>query len=101
MIGVALVARHVRTKRVFCLKCMQRSKIVEKNLGTNIKQEVQFMIELSDEDYIMPLEALITRPKELVMVLPYFPGRDLYRFMRAHKNPKGHLSEYEAWIITN
>lgn len=32
-------------------------------------------------------------------MLPYFPGRDLYRFMRAHKNPKGHLSEYEAWII--
>jgi hypothetical protein len=40
MIGVALVARHARTKRVFCLKCMQRSKIVEKNLGQNIKQEV-------------------------------------------------------------
>lgn len=49
----------------------------------------------------MPLEQLITREKELVMVLPYFPGRDLYRFMRAHKNPKGHLSEYEAWIVTN
>lgn len=58
------------------------------------------MIELSDEDYIMPLEALISRQKELVMVLPYFPGRDLYRFMRSHKNPKGHLSEYESWVIT-
>ena len=34
------------------------------------------------------------------MVLPYFPGRDLYRFMRQHKNPKGHLSEWESWIIT-
>jgi len=34
------------------------------------------------------------------MVFPYFPGRDLYRYMRAHKTPKGHLSEYEAWIIT-
>lgn len=34
------------------------------------------------------------------MVFPYFPGRDLYRYMRAHKNPKGHLSEYEAWAIT-
>jgi hypothetical protein len=40
MIGVALVARDMRTKRVFCLKCMQRSKIIEKNLGQNIKQEV-------------------------------------------------------------
>lgn len=58
------------------------------------------MMELNDKEYIMPLESLITRPKELVMVLPYFPGRDLYRFMRAHKSPKGHLSEYEAWIIT-
>lgn len=56
MIGVALVARHVRTKRVYCLKCMQRSKIVEKNLGINIRQEVQFMIELNDCEYIMPLE---------------------------------------------
>jgi len=100
MIGVALVARHVRTKKVYCLKCMQRTKIIEKNLGQNIKQEVQFMLELNDCDYIMPLEQLITREKELVMVLPYFPGRDLYRFMRAHKNPKGHLSEYEAWVIT-
>jgi len=43
------------------------------------------MMELNDKDYIMPLEQLITREKELVMVLPYFPGRDLYRFMRAHK----------------
>ena len=59
------------------------------------------MIELSDCDYIMPLEQLITREKELIMVLPFFPGRDLYRFMRAHKNPKGHLSEYEAWVITS
>ena len=100
MIGVALVARHVGTKKVYCLKCMQRTKIIEKNLGQNIKQEVQFMLELNDCDYIMPLEQLITREKELVMVLPYFPGRDLYRFMRAHKNPKGHLSEYEAWVIT-
>lgn len=100
MIGVALAARHVRTKRVYCLKCMQRSKIVEKNLGQNIRQEVQFMLELNDCDYIMPLEQLITREKELVMVLPYFPGRDLYRFMRAHKTPRGHLSEYESWVIT-
>ena len=33
-------------------------------------------------------------------MLPYFPGRDLYRFMRAHKSLKGHLSEYELWLIT-
>lgn len=100
MIGVALVARHVRTKRVYCLKCMQRSKIIEKNLGLNIRQEVQFMLELRDKEFIMPLEQLITREKELVMVFPYFPGRDLYRYMRAHKNPKGHLTEYEAWVVT-
>ena len=56
MIGVALVARHTRTKRVYCLKCMQRSKIIEKNLGANIKQEIQFMIELRDKEFIMPLE---------------------------------------------
>jgi len=35
---------------------MQRSKIVEKNLGQNIKQEVQFMSELNDKEFIMPLE---------------------------------------------
>jgi carbon catabolite-derepressing protein kinase len=79
---------------------MQRSKIIEKNLGLNIKQEVQFMLELRDKEFIMPLEQLITREKELVMVFPYFPGRDLYRYMRAHKNPKGHLTEYEAWVVT-
>ena len=56
MIGVALVARHSRTKRVYCLKCMQRSKIIEKNLGQNIKQEVMFMLELKDREFIMPLE---------------------------------------------
>jgi len=60
MIGVALVARHIRSKRVFCLKCMHRAKIIEKNLGLNIKQEVEFMMELNDCDYIMPLEQLIT-----------------------------------------
>jgi serine/threonine protein kinase len=80
---------------------MQRSKIVDKNLGLNIKQEVSFMLELNDKDYIMPIEQLIQREKELVIVLPYFPGRDLYRFMRAHKNPKGHLNEYKAWVITH
>lgn len=95
-----MLARHVRTKRVYCLKCMQRTKIVEKNLGQNIRQEVDFMNELNDQDYIMPLEQLITREKELVMVLPYFPGRDLYRFMKAKKSPKGHLSEYESWLVT-
>jgi carbon catabolite-derepressing protein kinase len=58
------------------------------------------MLELNDTPYIMPLEQLITRKQELVMVFPYFPGRDLYRYMRTHKNPKGHLSEHEAWIIT-
>ena len=100
MIGVALVARHIRSKRVFCLKCMHRAKIIEKNLGLNIKQEVEFMIELNDQDYIMPLEQLITRERELIMVFPYFPGRDLYRFMKIHKSPKGFLTEHEAWVIT-
>lgn len=100
MIGVALVARHIRTKRVFCLKCMHREKIIEKNLGVNIRQEVEFMMELNDQDYIMPLEQLITRERELIMVFPYFPGRDLYRFMKTHKSPKGYLTEYESWVIT-
>ncbi len=59
------------------------------------------MLELNDKDYIMPIEQLITREKELIIVLPYFPGRDLYRYMKAHKNPKGHLTEYEAWVITH
>ena len=99
MIGVAVVARHILTKKVYCLKCMQKSKIVDKNLANNIKQEVKFMLELNDSDYIMPLEQLISRDNELVMVLPYFPGRDLWRYMRSHKSPKGHLSEYEAWVI--
>ena len=34
------------------------------------------------------------------MVLPYFPCRDLYRFMRAKRVPRGHLNEYESWVIT-
>lgn len=42
------------------------------------------MLELNDSDYIMPIEQLITREKEIIMVLPYFPGRDLYRYMKAH-----------------
>ena len=56
MIGVALLARHVGTKRVYCLKCMQKRKIVEKNLAKNIWREVKFMVELKDQDFIMPVE---------------------------------------------
>lgn len=57
------------------------------------------MLDLAGKPHIMPLLKIINRPSDTVLVFPYVPGRDLFRFMRAHKNPKGHLSEYETHII--
>lgn len=57
------------------------------------------MLDLAGKPHIMPLLKIINRASDTVLVFPYVPGRDLFRFMRAHKNPKGHLSEYETHII--
>lgn len=78
---------------------MNCDKIVEKNLVENIRQEIKIMNMLNGEPHIMPLSKLILTKTDIVMVFPYIPGRDLFRFMRAHKNPKGYLTEYEAQVI--
>ena len=50
--------------------------------------------------HIMPLLKLIVAPLELVMVFPFIPGRDLFRFMRSKEGPsKGHLTEYESQYV--
>ena len=33
-------------------------------------------------------------------MMPYIPGGDLRRFIKARMAPKGHLTEYESWVIT-
>lgn len=91
MIGVVAVARHYRTHEIVCLKCMETDKIIEKGLMRNIQMECEFHYELIGQPHIMPLKELIVRKKEIVMVLPYISGRDLYGFMR--ETPKGRLSE--------
>mmetsp|Transcript_4591 Transcript_4591/g.3093 ORF Transcript_4591/g.3093 Transcript_4591/m.3093 type:complete len:118 (-) Transcript_4591:330-683(-) len=45
----------------------------------------------------MPLLEIICREKEIIMVFPYLPGRDLFRFLKAKKYKR--LSEYEAQYI--
>ena len=99
MIGVVAVARHVTDKTLVVLKCMNCEKIVEKNLIANVELECLMHYELADTPYIMPLLKLIAREKELVMVFPYINGRDLYRFMRARKQPKQHLTEYHTQFV--
>ena len=93
MIGVVCVARHAISKEIVCLKCMNCDKIVEKNLINNIKLECELHYKLKNEQNIMPLKKLIVREKEIVMVFPFIAGRDLYRYMRDQKKPKGHLTE--------
>jgi serine/threonine protein kinase len=78
---------------------MSHEKIVEKNLADNIRTEIQIMLDLAGKPHIMPLLKIINRQTDTVLVFPYVPGRDLFRFMRQHKNPKGYLSEYEAHVI--
>ena len=92
MIGVVAVARHYLTHEVVCLKCMEVDKIIEKGLMRNVQMECDFHWELLGEPNIMPLKQLIVRPKEIIMVLPYISGRDLYGKMR--DTPNGYLSEY-------
>jgi len=91
MIGVVAVARHYLTHEVVCLKCMEVDKIIEKGLMRNVQMECDFHWELLGEDNIMPLKQLIVRPQEIIMVLPYISGRDLYGQMR--DIPDGHLDE--------
>ena len=94
MIGVVAVARHYRTHEVVCLKCMEVEKIIEKGLMRNVQMECEFHYELIGEPHIMPLKELIIRDKEIVMVLPYISGRDLYGHMRTI--PKGFLTEEQS-----
>ena len=94
MIGVVAVARHVRTHEVVCLKCMEVEKIIEKGLMRNVQMECDFHYELIDVPTIMPLKELIVRDNEIVMVLPYISGRDLYGFLSA--TPNGRLTEEQS-----
>jgi serine/threonine protein kinase len=97
MIGLAYAAKYVDNGQIFCLKCMSKEKIAEKNLVKNIENEIKFHLALIDVPNIMPLLKLFGTPLELVMVLPYIPGRDLFRFMKSKEGPcKGHLTEYES-----
>lgn len=73
---------------------MSVDKIIEKNLMLNIKSEIDIHYELTDEPHILPLVKTIVREKEIVMVTPYIPGRDLYKFMMSRK-PR-HLTESES-----
>mmetsp|Transcript_47865 Transcript_47865/g.63304 ORF Transcript_47865/g.63304 Transcript_47865/m.63304 type:complete len:92 (-) Transcript_47865:632-907(-) len=91
MIGVVAVARHYSTHEIVCLKCMEVQKIIEKGLMRNVQMECTFHWELIDVPTVMPLRQLIVRPKEIVMVLPYISGRDLYGLMR--DAPRGRLTE--------
>ena len=100
MIGLVYVAKFVDNGQIFCLKCMSRDKIAEKNLVKNIENEIKFHLALIDVPQIMPLLKMFWTPQELVMVLPFIPGRDLLRFMKSKESPfKGHLSEYESQIV--
>jgi len=97
MIGLAYVAKNVESGELFCLKCMSKEKIAEKNLVKNIQNEIQFHLDLIDVPNVMPLLKLIVAPLEIVLVYPFIPGRDLFRFMRQKEGAsKGHLSEYES-----
>ena len=91
MIGVVAVARHFKTHEVVCLKCMEIEKIIEKGLMRNVQMECEFHYELINEPSIMPLKELLVREKEIIMVLPYISGRDLYGFMRDSES--GRLTE--------
>ena len=91
MIGVVAVARHYATHEVVCLKCMEIEKIIELGLMRNVQMECDFHYELLDVPSVMPLRELIVREKEIVMVLPYITGRDLYGIMR--DAPSGRLTE--------
>lgn len=97
MIGLAYVAKFLETGEIFCLKCMSKDKIVEKNLVKNIEHEIMFHLELANIPHVMPLLKLMNGQHEIILVFPYIPGRDLFRFMRTKESPtKGHLTEYES-----
>ena len=92
MIGVVAVARHYLSKQIVVLKCMSVEKIMEKNLMINTQNEIDIHYQLSGKDNILPLVKTIVRQDEIVMVTPFIPGRDLYKFMTSRK-PRW-LTEY-------
>lgn len=59
MIGLAYVAKFLETGEIFCLKCMSKDKIVEKNLVRNIEHEIMFHLELANVSHVMPLLKLM------------------------------------------
>jgi serine/threonine protein kinase len=96
MIGVVAIGRHVVSRKIAVLKCMSWQKIKEKNLIKNIMTEVDLHYLMSPHPHILPLKQLLMREKECVMIFPYIVGRDLYKFMRSRKSPRGHLTEYQS-----
>ena len=76
---------------------MSVDKIIEKNLMLNVKSEIDIHYELSNDAHILPLSKTIVRDLEIVMVTPYIPGRDLYKFMMARR-PR-HLNEYQSHLV--
>lgn len=94
MIGIVAVARHYQTHEVVCLKFMEVDKIIEKGLMRNVQMECEFHYELLDVPSVMPLRELILTEKEIIMVLPYITGRDLYGMMR--DAPNGRLTEEQS-----
>lgn len=97
MIGVVAIARHHWTKEIVVLKCMSCEKIIEKNLMLNIKSEIDIHYDLMRESNILPLSKTIIREHEIIMVTPFIPGRDLYKFMMARKTR--HLTEYQSHLV--
>ena len=97
MIGVVAIARHHQTKEIVVLKCMSTEKIIEKNLMNNVQTEIDIHYEMMDQPYVLPLLKTIVRDSEIVMVTPYIPGRDLYKFMMQRK-PR-HLTEPQAHMV--
>lgn len=61
---------------------MEVDKIINLGLMRNVLQECNFHYEMINEPNILPLKELIIRPKEIIMVMPYISGRDLYGYMR-------------------
>jgi serine/threonine protein kinase len=62
MIGLAYAAKFVDNGQIFCLKCMSRDKIAEKNLVKNIENEIKFHLVLIDVPQIMPLLKMFCTP---------------------------------------
>lgn len=61
----------------YAMKMLDKDKIIEENLGDNIKREIQLM-RMINHPYVVKLYEVIATQQKIMLVMEYINGGDLF-----------------------